>query len=78
MADGAGDFFVFVRGERDGGDEADGEPGPFVCSVLVFAGVCWGWEMRRGRKGEVLPSGDAMGAPVAAVVTLGGDVFVAF
>lgn len=39
MADGAGDFFVFVRGERDGGDEADGEPGPFVCSVLVFAGV---------------------------------------
>ncbi len=28
MADGAGDFFVFVRGEGDGGDEADGEPRP--------------------------------------------------
>ena len=30
MADGAGDFFVFVRGEGDGGDEADCEPRPVI------------------------------------------------
>ncbi len=48
MADGAGDFFVFVRGERDGGDEADGEPGPFFCSVLVFVGVYRFGERKRG------------------------------
>lgn len=35
MADGAGDFLVFVRGERDGGDEADGEPGPLT---IIFCG----------------------------------------
>ena len=35
MADGACDFFVFVCGERDGGDEADCEPGPVVFVVFV-------------------------------------------
>lgn len=40
MADGAGDFFVFVCGEGDGGDEADGEPGPDQSLGLLFSGVC--------------------------------------
>ena len=39
MADGAGEFLVFVGGEREDGDEAEGEEGPWV--VLVSSLICF-------------------------------------
>ncbi len=33
MADGAGDFFVFVCGEGEDGDEAEGEPWPVIIMI---------------------------------------------
>ncbi|KAL8886524.1 MAG: hypothetical protein Q9215_005798 [Flavoplaca cf. flavocitrina] len=56
MADGAGDFFVFVRGEGDGGDEADGEPRP-VWGVSFLILVMKGWWCLKGMGEEGMGKG---------------------
>lgn len=101
MADGAGDFAVFVRGKREDGLCFFFKRGMLAVESLCLLDRVWGWGKgedkgdgargsgesglggKKGRctydetNGEPRPPRYTMRGPIAAVMALRGDLFVA-